>query len=266
MKSIRLTVLTPLLAAAVSVLSSAVRAGAERIECEGIYPPHLQGVATDGTNIYWSHTVELVKTDGKGRKLKSSGPVAFHHGDLCWKDGVVYVAVNLGKFNTEDQADSWVYAYRDDDMSFIRRWRLPELVHGAGGITVKNGSFFVVGGLPATHERNYVYEYDRDFKFIGRHVLESGQTKLGIQTVDFHKNRFVFGTYGAKKRKGLKTHGTMVSPADFKSVRFVERDYCGEGIMFFRGRVWRAVIKCVNPGTKGAARRFVSWLVPADEL
>ena len=33
----------------------------EKIACAGSYGGHLQGVATDGTNIYWSFTVAVVK-------------------------------------------------------------------------------------------------------------------------------------------------------------------------------------------------------------
>ena len=32
----------------------------EKIACAGSYGGHLQGVATDGTNIYWSFTVAVV--------------------------------------------------------------------------------------------------------------------------------------------------------------------------------------------------------------
>ena len=88
-------------------------------------------------------------------------PVANHHGDLCLHDGKLYVAVNLGKFNDPaGNADSWVYVYRADDLAFVARHAVPEVFHGAGGIGMHGGRFFVVGGLPDDIRENYVYEYD----------------------------------------------------------------------------------------------------------
>ena len=56
--------------------------------------------------------------------------------------------------------------------------------------------FFVVGGLPDGVEENYVYEYDRAFQFVRRHVIKSGWTRLGIQTATFHDGAWWFGCYG----------------------------------------------------------------------
>ena len=65
--------------------------------CEGTYPHHLQGICTNEQDaIYWSFTTTLVKTDTQG-KILAKTPVANHHGDLCFHDGKVYVAVNLGE-------------------------------------------------------------------------------------------------------------------------------------------------------------------------
>ena len=184
------------------------------IVCEGVYGGHLQGVATDGTNIYWSFTVEVVKTDLKGRLLATTGKVPSHHGDLCVRDGRVYVAVNLGKFNYENRGDSHVYAYDAKTLAKVGEWPLPECVHGAGGMTHDGNHFFVVGGLPATHEKNYVYEYDAGFAFVRRHELATGFTLMGIQTADWRDGRFLFGIYGHCGNP----FGLLVAPHDLSSV------------------------------------------------
>ena len=173
--------------------------------CEGAYDGHLQGVCTnDKDAIFWSFTVALVKTDRDGKILKRI-PVVTHHGDLCYVDGKVYVAVNLGKFNDpQGNADSWVYVYRAEDLSEIARHKTPELFHGAGGIAYHNGRFVVVGGLPESVNENYVYEYDPDFKFIKRHVIASGHTEKGIQTAAYADGFWWFGCYGEPKEL-LKT-------------------------------------------------------------
>jgi hypothetical protein len=60
----------------------------------------------------------------------------------------------------------------------------------------KDGHFFIVGGLPADGTENYVYEYDAKFTFLRRHVLDSGYTLMGIQTVEYANGAWWFGCYG----------------------------------------------------------------------
>lgn len=165
--------------------------------CEGVYKRHVQGVCTNGKDaIYWSWTESLVKTDLDGRLLKKV-EVADHHGDLCFHEGRIYVAVNLGEFNKPaGRAKSWVYVYDAETLAEVSRHEVPEVVHGAGGMAPHGGHFFIVGGLPDGVEENYVYEYDASFVFQKRHVLESGHTKMGIQTVEFDGQSWWFGCYG----------------------------------------------------------------------
>jgi len=204
--------------------SSTLTAGEHReATCEGAYPHHLQGVCVDDQAIYWSFTTQLVKTDLDGKLLKKV-PVANHHGDLCQRDGKLYVAVNLGKFNDpQGNADSWVHVYNADDLSFVSKHATPEVFHGAGGIDHRDGHFFVVGGLPNDVEENYVYEYDDAFRFIKRHVVPSGHTHLGIQTAAFADGRWWFGCYGDPAI-------LLVADADFKMIGRHEFD-CALGIV-----------------------------------
>ena len=167
------------------------------IVSEGVFPGHLQGICVDNEQaIYWSWTDQLVKTDSKG-KIVHQIPVDNHHGDLCYYDGKVYVAVNLGKFNQPaGQADSWVYVYDAGTLEEVGRYPVQEVVHGAGGMVFHNGKFFVVGGLVPGIEENYLYEYTTDFEFVQRHVLKSGYTLMGIQTVEYENGNWWFGCYG----------------------------------------------------------------------
>ena len=162
----------------------------ETIECEGLYPMHLQGISTDKkNNIYWSFTNELVRTDLKGKVLDRI-KVLNHHGDLCFVGGKVYVAVNLGKFNEPvGQEDSWIFVYDGRNLKELARYKVGELVHGAGGISSYKGNFFVVGGLPRGFTENYIYEYDTSFKFIKRHIIPSGYTYKGVQTAEFYEGQ-----------------------------------------------------------------------------
>lgn len=104
--------------------------------------------------------------------------------------------MNLGKFNDPaGNADSWVYVYDAQTLKELALHETQEAVYGAGGIGVRNGHFFIVGGLPADIDENYVYEYDGDFAFLKRHEIASGQTLMGIQTATFAHDRWWFGCY-----------------------------------------------------------------------
>lgn len=168
-----------------------------QIVCPGSYGGHLQGITIDNNKaIYWSFTTDLVKTDAKG-KLLIKRAVPTHHGDLTYHDGNIYVAVNLGEFNKEKgYAKSWVYVYDADNLNLVSRHSTPEVVHGAGGIDYHNNSFYVVGGLPKGHNENYIYEYDKDFKFLTNYTINSGYTLMGIQTACYAQGYWWFGCYG----------------------------------------------------------------------
>ena len=185
----------------------------QEIVCQGTYRGHLQGVCCDSEGgIYWSFTDRLVKTDTEGNILVAVDAPS-HQGDLCHRDGKVYVAVNLGQFNQPaGKADSWVFVYDAKKLKEISRHEVPEVVHGAGGVDHHAGHFFVIGGLPPGTNENYAYQYDADFKFVQRHVIASGYTLMGIQTATFHDGHWWLGCYG-KPAELIRT-----SP-DFKNVK-----------------------------------------------
>ena len=194
----------------------------DKIVCAGDYGGHLQGVATDGESIYWSFTVAVVKTDLSGNIL-ASRKAPSHQGDMCYKDGVVYVAVNLGKFNTESGGVSQVTAYDAKTLEPIKTIPLPDMPHGAGGMTWKGDRFYIIGGLPLKHEKNYVYEYTPGFKLVKRHDLETGFTWMGIQTAAYEDNMFYFGIYGSKGDPS----GVLACPEDLSSYK---RYTCGGSV------------------------------------
>ncbi len=219
--------------------------------CEGTYPHHLQGICADEDAIYWCFTTTLVKTDLDGKLLKKVS-VANHHGDLCFRDGKLCVAVNLGKFNDpKGNADSWVYVYNADTLEEIARHEVQEVFHGAGGIGLWDGHFFIVGGLPDGVEENYIYEYDGEFRFLKKHVVQSGHTHLGIQTATFAKDRWWFGCYGDPKI-------LLVTDVDFKLLGRHEYD-CSLGIVGLAdGRFLSASGCCEKNACTGSARQVVA--------
>lgn len=200
LRALTLLAISTLTQLACPVLAEDGKSPFGNVKCEGNYKHHLQGICTNNRDsIYWSFTTDLVKTDRTGKVLKSI-PVANHHGDLCFFEGKLYVAVNLGKFNDpKGNADSWVYVYDAVTLELTAKHATQEVFHGAGGIGVMDGRFFVIGGLPDGVEENYVYEYDARFNFTKKHVVKSGWTRLGIQTATFHDGTWWFGCYGTPK-------------------------------------------------------------------
>lgn len=228
-------------------LAAIVHAGTAEIpsaiKCKGSYNGHLQGTDAKGTNIWWSFTKKIVRTDLSGAVLASCDAPS-HQGDLCVKGDTLYVAVNRGKFNTETKGNSFVYSFDSMTLEKKKVWTL-DMPMGAGGITWNGDRFYVVGGLPPTHRCNYVHEYDADFKLVKRHVLNTGYTVLGIQTATFMDGEFLFGIYGGKGNPG----GILRCSTDFKSIR----RYTGGGAVGFakiNGRIYTGS----TPGKKK-----VSW-------
>jgi len=221
------------------------------VTCEGRYPQHLQGICLDEGAIYWSFTTRLVKSDLTGRVVREM-PVVNHHGDLCLHEGRLYVAVNLGAFNDpQGNADSWVYVYDTQDLRELARHALPAVRYGAGGVGVREGRFFVVGGLPEGIAQNFVYEYSAEFQLVQRHAVASGPTHLGIQTATFAHDRWWFGCYG-------NPAVLLVTDAEFRLQGRHEFD-CSLGVVGLPGgRLLAAHGTCAEDrGCTGAVRIVV---------
>ena len=225
------------------------------ILCEGTYRGHLQGTDAVGSNIWWSFTSKLVRTDLSGKVLASQdAPV--HQGDLCVKGDTLYVAVNLGRFNTETGGVSYVTSYDAMTLKPQKTWKL-DMPYGAGGMTWRGDRFYVVGGLPPTDGRNYVHEYDVSFNLIKRHVLDTGYTVLGIQTATFMDGEFLFGIYGNDGNPS----GTLRCPSDLSSFR----RYVGKGSIGYAkigGRIYTAS----TPSVKTTKKSWTGILHPDDGL
>ncbi|MCZ2343405.1 MAG: hypothetical protein LC104_16670 [Bacteroidales bacterium] len=203
------------------------------IPCGGAYKYHLQGACSDDQGAYfWCFTTWLVKTDRTGKILKQV-EVANHHGDLCYHDGKVYVALNLGKFNDpKGNANSWVYVYDAENLTCVAKHKTAEIFHGAGGIAFHAGKFLVVGGLPHEVNENYVYEYTPEFQFVRKHTLAGGHTHLGIQTAAFADGHWWFGCYGRPKSATAPATPPILLKvsADLQRVERFEFD-CAVGIV-----------------------------------
>ena len=173
-------------------------AAAEEIRCEGVYPYHLQGVATDGTNIFWTFTTVLVKTDLKGKVVcKAEIPRGDGHmGDLCVRNGRVFVGMNLGCVKGCRVGDE-VWEYDGATLERLKRYPTPEAAWCNNGVEFFANCFWVITSAPYHCRYNMVFCYTADFRFIRCKMIDSGWTNLGVQTICRYGDKMLFGCYGS---------------------------------------------------------------------
>lgn len=178
------------------------------ITCEKSYPYHLQGVATDGTNIYWSFTTVLAKTDGRGKVIaefdtgEDSG--GGHLGDICFHNGEIIVGVNRWEAGGARQGDE-VWVLDAATMELKRKYPTPQTVFCNNGVEWYEGCYFVIGSSPYHHEYNYVWQFTEDFRLKRVMPIKSGWTQVGVQTICYLKSKgmMAFGYYGNMEDKEM---------------------------------------------------------------
>ena len=247
-----------------------------RITLEGNdFRAHVQGVCTDGTNIYWSMTYDLVKTDMSGRELARYSD-KFHMGDLCWHNGRIYVGVNRTAERGTRRGDE-VWVFEPGKLERVKTYPTPQTIWCNNGIEWYGDRFWIVCCTPRYSRYNYVFEYTEDFRFVQCRPIESGWTKLGVQTICLWGGKMLFGCYGAGKdsqmphkastfavdvkdlsRKTLNIEFPYVIPLAGK----VEVD-SAEGMLVLDGEMWTAHGTVMQKKSDGSGNRKVVRLFGA---
>ena len=190
----------------------------------------------------------LVKTDWQGREVLAV-PVKYHHGDLTYKAGKIYVAVNYGRFNDPaGKSDNHVLIYDASDLKLTATYPVPEVKHGAGAIAAFDKGFMLTGGLPndaKNYPGNLLYEYDENFQFI-RQRQAAPWTLSGVQTILKVANGWLLGCHVKKllfydeNFKPISadtldvTHGIMQHPASGKL-------FYAQSVLI-KGKGWQATV------------------------
>ena len=231
-----------------------------RIVCAGEYPGHLQGIATDGKHLYWVFTRTLVKTGLDGRII-AKRDMKHHCGDPCWHEGKLFVPVCASGFNRKlpegTPSRNFIHVF-DADLKPLAVHPVPELEYGAGGIAVRDGHFFVVGGRPKDLPGNTVYEYDDAFKPVRRHEVAFDSLK-GIQTINYSSGRWYFGCYGTKLL-------TIETDGNFKVLRRLRPGTSVGMIPLDRGLVLVGrIVKGKAHNRKRGAAQAVRFTVPVPK-
>lgn len=243
---VMLTVLAVMVFSAVAAMPGAVKLDSEE------FSGHVQGVCTDGTNIYWSMTYDLVKTDKTGKELARYSD-KLHMGDLCFHDGKIYVGVNGREKNGTRRGDE-VWVFDPVKLERIKVYPTPQTVWCNNGIEWYGGRFWIISCTPLHSRYNYVFEYTEDFKFVQCRPIESGWTEVGVQTICLWGDKMLFGCYG-NSRDAEMPHKACTFAVDVKELtrksRNIEFPYViplaakvevmsAEGLFVIDGGIWTA--------------------------
>ena len=260
------------------VIAAALAAATvQEIKCDGVYPWHLQGVASDGASVYWTFTTVLVKTDLAGKVQAKHEIEKGHMGDLCFKDGKVYVGMNMGVAGGCRVGDE-VWEHDAADLRLLARHPTPEAVWCNNGVEFYSGSFWVITSAPHLSQYNMVLRYSPDFKFMRAQLIDSGWTNLGVQTICLYGDKMLFGCYG-DMNDPVKPHPSCTLVVDGpalasqrRSAEFPAVVKCenrakvstAEGMVVIGGRLYRAQGIRLSPPTEKRNQRWTAKLVPAD--
>ena len=239
------------------------------IVCEGIYPYHPQGVATDGTNIYWSFTTVLVKTDLRGKPLARYDIKSGHMGDLCCHGGKVYVGINNGMSGEVRTGDA-VWQFDGATLVLEKRYPTPQTVFCNNGLEWFDGSFWVVTNAPQGFPYNLLFEFTPDFRYKRTRIIATGQTLLGVQTILLAGDKMMLGCYGDIHTAYFPAAELRIDPGHAESSRVIQSagkssDYTAEGLLVLDGRIWR--VQGVSHHKKAESpQRWNARLEPCADL
>ena len=245
------------------------------VVCEGEYPYHLQGTATDGTNIYWTFTTVLAKTDWSGKLVGKTSIEKGHMGDLCFRNGKVYVGMNHGKKDGARVGDE-VWIYDAETLKLLEKRPTPEPAWCNNGIEWYGGSFWVITSAPRHSEYNFLYEYTPDFRYRTCVMVKSGWTNLGVQTICRKGDTILLGCYGGDdpeqphksctvaidgRRLLDAAHGQKRKPLQIEWRRDVNT---AEGLLVKDGCIWEA--HSILLSAKGGKKIWTARIFPSKGL
>ena len=152
---------------------------------------HLQGLVTDKKHLYWSFTRKLVKTDLRG-KVVAALDVAYHHGDLAYHDGRIYVSF----FTLGDKAQNKVLVYDTKDLSLVEQHDVKGGKGYNGGLEHYDNHFYLGEDFQGASGRPLeIRQFDMDFKFIKAYTLVDKKRQAGSENIARFANSWWVSSY-----------------------------------------------------------------------
>lgn len=246
-----------LCAVAMSLSGMAVKMpDVEKIKLEGDYAGHLQDVWWDGgTNLWWAHTHQILRTDMEGRIL-AKVDVEGHNAGLEVRDGRLYVAVcpmqNKTGGKTTPECHPQINVHDAVTLQLLERHILDGLTDRAGSLAILPDGSFVVGCLrpqDITKSQVRLHHLDSNYRLVRSVVLDNIKVELGIETIKYRAGELFLSMY---KGKGLLV---VLDAATFTEKR--HQKYNGTtGLVFDGYHAW-----CGRTRKNAETGRFESSLV-----
>ena len=175
---------------------------AAEIRLEGEYRGHLQDVWWDGgTNLWWAHTHQLLRTDTTG-KILAKADVREHNAGLEVRNGKLYVAVCLLQGKTGGKTTSECHPQIDVHdaltLDLLETHILSNLTDRAGSLAIMEDGSFALGCLrPEDIAKNQarLHQLGPDFKLVRTVVLENFEIPLGIETIKYRDGELYLSCY-----------------------------------------------------------------------
>lgn len=186
-----------------AAVQSVVAAGSDRIALPGSYPGHLQDVWRADGNIWWAHTLHLVRTDEKGN-VCAKVSVEGHHAGCEVKDGTLFVAVcplqNTTGGRTTSDCRVQVNEYDAKTLAFKAGHVVTNLNDRAGSFCFLPDGTMLVGCLrhPALKKSEVKFHHlDKNFNLLETHVVDAGRdVRLGIEVIRRYDDDIFLFVYG----------------------------------------------------------------------
>ena len=228
----------------------------EKITLEGDYAGHLQDVCWDGgTNLWWAHTHQILRTDLEGRVL-AKVDVEGHNAGLEVRDGRLYVAVcplqkkTGGK--TTPECHPQINVHDAVTLRLLERHILDGMTDRSGSLAILPDGSFVVGCLRPQDIANCqvrLHHLGCNYKLIRSVVLDNIKVELGIETIKYRAGELFLSMY---KGKGLLV---VLDAATFAEKR--RQKYNGTtGLVFDGPHAW-----CGRTRKNAETGRFESSLI-----
>lgn len=180
----------------------ASRPDVERIKLEGDYFGHLQDVWWDGgTNLWWAHTRQLLRTDMTG-KILAKADVSGHNAGVEVRDGRLYVAVcpmqNTTGGKTTPECHPQINVHDAVTLRLLERHVLDGVTDRAGSLAILPDGSFVVGCLrPQDIDKTQVrlHLLSPEYRLLKSVVLDNVEVDLGIETIKYRNGELFLSMY-----------------------------------------------------------------------
>ena len=144
------------------------------------FKSHLQGIATDGSNYYWSFSDNVTKSNRQGGIEIGPKVVPSHSGGLTFHDHKIWVAYaeKYWQLNTKSK----IQVYDDFNLSFLTEYSFT-VQYPFSAISYHDGYFYVssssVGLLPVT-----IYKIDKETMHINQVISPGISLYMGVQSIE----------------------------------------------------------------------------------